>query len=140
MGLRIEAGKQYFTREGKRVRIYATDGGGTYPVHGAILYESEGWCAMTWHADGSFQLVPVAADIVSEDDWREEIPWDHIHPDIKWIARSSGDKTFYGFRARPYADPDGKMWLCTGPWIGLGGVAGMPKGPEDWRDTLAARP
>lgn len=145
MGLKIEAGKQYVTRDGKRVRIYATDGRGALPVHGAVFNEGW-WCATEWYADGRYVSnvrlpeYESAMDLVAEYDWRQEIPWDHIHPDLKWIARSDTDAFFCGFQKRPSPDHTGRMWLCTGPWIGLGGVAGMPKGPEDWRDTLAARP
>jgi len=31
-----EVGKEYRTRDGLRARIYATDAGGAYPIHGAI--------------------------------------------------------------------------------------------------------
>lgn len=33
----FEPGKEYKTRDGRKVRIYATDAGGEYPIHGAVL-------------------------------------------------------------------------------------------------------
>jgi hypothetical protein len=47
----ISKDKQYRTRDGREVRIYATDGGGDYPVHGAILGH-DGWQHFMWRATG----------------------------------------------------------------------------------------
>ena len=47
----IDKGKQYRTRGGHEVRIYATDGETAYPIHGAIKDNGE-WESTTWTADG----------------------------------------------------------------------------------------
>jgi len=47
----IDRNKQYKTRDGQEVRIYATDGGGSYPVHGAIK-RSDGWISASWGSSG----------------------------------------------------------------------------------------
>jgi hypothetical protein len=47
----IDITKKYKTRDGREVRIYATDGGGHRPVHGAIR-EGQEWVAYTWLHDG----------------------------------------------------------------------------------------
>jgi hypothetical protein len=47
----IDKNKQYKTRDGREVRIYATDGAGTYPVHGAIK-RSDGWISASWENTG----------------------------------------------------------------------------------------
>ena len=47
----IDIKKTYKTRTGVDVRIYATDGGGEYPVHGAINYDGE-WFPRHWTAEG----------------------------------------------------------------------------------------
>ena len=39
------------TRDGRKVRIYATDGSGVYPIHGAIKTEG-GWWAYQWDING----------------------------------------------------------------------------------------
>lgn len=41
----------YQTRDGREVRIYAVDGAGHFPVHGATK-ESDGWVCRTWAANG----------------------------------------------------------------------------------------
>ena len=50
----ISKDKTYRTRDGREVRIYATDGGvGQAMVHGATLDEAPGWFSRVWYPDGS---------------------------------------------------------------------------------------
>jgi hypothetical protein len=48
----IDKSKQYRTRDGREVRIYATDGCGGRSVHGSI--DVSGWTFCTWKIDGSY--------------------------------------------------------------------------------------
>jgi len=41
------------TRDGREVRIYATDAGGEKPIHGAVL-DDDLWVCRSWTADGQF--------------------------------------------------------------------------------------
>lgn len=54
----IDKSKQYKTRDGREVRIYATDGGSYTPVMGATSYTSkEGktwWESARWTEDGAY--------------------------------------------------------------------------------------
>ena len=50
----IDINKQYHTRDGREVRIYATDGA-RGKVHGAIL-TNEGWEHRTWNSSGVIVL------------------------------------------------------------------------------------
>lgn len=52
----IDKNKQYKTRSGLPVRIYATDGGGAFPVHGAMFHEDM-QTPVTWTSDGSFDVI-----------------------------------------------------------------------------------
>ena len=47
----IDKNKQYKTRNGLPVEIYATDRGGEYPVHGAILKDGV-WRPESWTIAG----------------------------------------------------------------------------------------
>ena len=51
----IHKDKRYKTRDGRPVRIYATDGWGTFPVHGAMATRGEGdrWLSRCWRENGS---------------------------------------------------------------------------------------
>ena len=49
----IDINKKYQTRDGREVRIYATDGGDDFPVHGAIKDRDEAvWRNYSWHSNG----------------------------------------------------------------------------------------
>jgi hypothetical protein len=47
----IDKDKQYKTRDGREVRIYATVCAGTYPVQGAIK-QKDGWYLAQWKQSG----------------------------------------------------------------------------------------
>ena len=47
----ISKDKTYRTRVGQEVRIYATDAGGLFPIHGAI-FNGGIWNGMKWTDDG----------------------------------------------------------------------------------------
>lgn len=49
----IDINKKYKTRDGQDVRIYATDIGGDYPIHGAIR-ANDGWALTNWTKDGCY--------------------------------------------------------------------------------------
>lgn len=46
----ISKDKQYRTRDGREVRIYATDGTKNFEVHGAVKND-EGWHVISWGLD-----------------------------------------------------------------------------------------
>ena len=49
----IELNKKYRTRDGREVRIYAVDGGGPFPVHGAYKVGGD-WYSEQWPKNGSY--------------------------------------------------------------------------------------
>jgi hypothetical protein len=51
--MQIEMGKQYRTQGGSEVRLYCVDGGGRYPVHGALKCSGR-WQAASWTASGHY--------------------------------------------------------------------------------------
>jgi hypothetical protein len=51
----IDINKQYRTRDGREVRIYATDGGGPCPIHGAIRGLNF-WSTANWSKNGSYTV------------------------------------------------------------------------------------
>jgi len=60
----IDINKQYRTRDGREVRIYATDGAMPKPVHGAVKssYDST-WHSFQWHEDGRLVHNVLAVDL-----------------------------------------------------------------------------
>ena len=60
----IDINKKYRTKDGEEVRIYATDGAGSYPVHGAVK-TAGGWYYVVWTNVGSlFKAGRDPADLV----------------------------------------------------------------------------
>lgn len=47
----ININKKYKTRDGREVRIYATDAGEGYPIHGAYKIDDK-WCILFWNSEG----------------------------------------------------------------------------------------
>ena len=65
----IEAGKTYKTRGGEEAVIYATDGVGNHPIHGAISGRMH-----TWMLDGRYSTIPMAVselDLVLEPSYAD---------------------------------------------------------------------
>jgi len=66
----IELGKKYKTRDGCEVRIYAVDGGGRFPVHGAVKLDDGTWRQEEWTLTGSYNgekdghSLPNALDLI----------------------------------------------------------------------------
>jgi hypothetical protein len=59
----ISKDKQYRTRDGREVRIYATDGGGEYPVHGSVK-TNDGWRPRTWVSNGQVGPLENVGDLI----------------------------------------------------------------------------
>jgi len=60
----IDKDKRYTTRDGREVRIYATDGAGEYQVHGAILKDGS-WFMYSWPANGMDAIGSISnADLI----------------------------------------------------------------------------
>ena len=77
----IDKNKEYQTRDGREVRIYATDGNRSFPVHGAIR-ESDGWSFASWTCTGDHDI----SCGESEHDLIEKPKvikgWINIYPDL----------------------------------------------------------
>ena len=78
----IDINKKYRTRDGREVRIYATDGRGGTAIHGAIKTCSGYWQQASWWNCGQS-----LTSLQSNDDLFEEKPrikrtvWVNVFPD-----------------------------------------------------------
>ena len=52
----IDKNKQYRTRDGREVRIYAIDGAQPYTVHGAVKRSDGKWHVSAWSPNGNYNL------------------------------------------------------------------------------------
>jgi len=90
----IDINKKYRTRDGREVRIYATDGGGPCPVHGAVSGLNF-WSTASWSKNGSYKLV-----YGQENDWdiievrprHKRTVWLNVHVNRSVIAHNSREE------------------------------------------------
>ena len=60
----IDINKKYRTRDGRKVRIYATDGAMPRPIHGAVKSSYDPtWHSFQWHEDGRLVHNILAVDL-----------------------------------------------------------------------------
>jgi hypothetical protein len=77
----ISKDKTYRTRDGREVRIYATDGGvGKSMVHGATLDEAPGWFPRLWYPDGS-HTENGDLDLIEMKPRIKRTVWLNVYPD-----------------------------------------------------------
>lgn len=88
--MKIEVGKYYKTRGGRKVRIYAVDGECLYSVHGALFEaDNKGWICCVWTEEGRLiSNTEADYDIVSE--------WTEPKPRLYAYLDNLGDIRFHG--------------------------------------------
>ena len=69
----ISKDKTYTTLRGMPVRIYATDAGGLFPVHGAIFNDGI-WNGMKWTEEGKTHVFNPSCMVNTVDDLAEVKP------------------------------------------------------------------
>jgi hypothetical protein len=84
----IDPAKKYRTRDGREVRIYAVDGGGPRPVHGAIC-EGREWVAYTWLHDGVAGLH--CSNLIEVRPRIQREVWVNVYSDFDVAYRSRGE-------------------------------------------------
>ena len=115
-----EGGKYLRTRDNRRVRIYATDGGGFYSIHGAVASGNSYWEPMTWTENGVWReqsnlhrndLVPYAPT----EQWLIECPAGQTP--IVFVPTGEVRRVIY---REWFLTSDGQSLLCQN--IGTGGA------------------
>jgi len=82
----ISKDKTYTTLRGMPVRIYATDAGGLFPVHGAIFNDGL-WNGMKWTEEGKTHVFNPSCMVNTVDDLAEVKPrikrtvWINVYED-----------------------------------------------------------
>ena len=87
----IDKNKQYRTRDGREVRIYATDGKGPASVVQGAVNAGDGWVPHSWYADGMYRYGKDGADLIE------------VKPRIKrevWVNVYRHEDGFEFFEAR----------------------------------------
>lgn len=139
-----EVGKFYQSRDGRKIRIYATDGSDnySYPVHGAVL-ESTGWVFNTWTIDGWLLSGKVERplDIVSEWIEKPEVDWASMPAWMRFVAKDNSSGAWYCYDQAPFHSKDEGVWTVSGSILALRIPRDFePKFAGDWKDSLCERP
>ena len=80
----IDKNKVYKTRDGREVRIYATDGEHGELVHGAIKHKEYGWQSMLWFADGHYHDGENSCrDLIEVRPRHKRTVWVNVYDDSK---------------------------------------------------------
>ena len=93
----IDITKKYRTRDGREVRIYATDGKGPASVvHGAINY-NDGWVQHTWFADGMYHYTSSCRDLIEVKPRIQRELWVNIYRDGTdgelWFTKAEANRS-----------------------------------------------
>lgn len=77
----IDKNKQYRTRQGEEVRIYAVDGDDEMPIHGAVLTK-HGWKVNSWARDGRWcPNMTDAVDLIEVKPRIKREVWVNVYPE-----------------------------------------------------------
>jgi hypothetical protein len=87
----ISKDKTYCTRDGREVRIYATDGHPDEPVHGAFKDYSGRWNSSMWKLDGSSFYGKDAADLIEVKPRIKRTVWLSVYPSAVWFSIENGE-------------------------------------------------
>lgn len=81
----IDKNKQYRTRDGREVRIYATDGHPELTVHGAVKLE-DGWEVCGWRSDGRLGGYTITdSDLIEVKPRIKREVWVNVYPDTEGV-------------------------------------------------------
>ena len=95
----IDINKKYRTRDGREVRIYALDGGGNYPVHGAFKSHT-GWVVRHWPQDGIQSVFGGSDDLVEVKPRIQRTMWVNLFPHTTAMFSHKLDADAYASSAR----------------------------------------
>ncbi|CAB5220125.1 hypothetical protein UFOVP231_64 [uncultured Caudovirales phage] len=97
----IDKNKVYKTRDGREVRIYATDGGVGASIHGAIKTKA-GWSTTAWGEHGNYWC--------GEDHDNDLIEVQPRHKRAAWINVNSDHHDVYAYSSRTAADKNASKY------------------------------
>lgn len=135
--LRIDAGREYRTRDGHRARVREIIGGGDPTILGELLEPVAGvWFKREWSISGCSPAFP-GLDLVAE--WsaqpaRPDVPWDKLPPEIRWVAMDLAGR-WCGYPVEPIKTD--AIWR-GGNWRLY--PSHSPQWSGNWQDSLVKRP
>ena len=146
--LNIKPGDVWVTYDGRIARVYATDAGSHFPIHGAVKWESDDvWSAETW-TEAGFRTIkrgPIACgDLHHKYDWRQELApiWAALKPEWTWLAMDVAGEWF-AYHRRPHINIHEEV-LCGEDGSGEERITSrafaLPTPDCPWYETATERP
>jgi hypothetical protein len=92
--MQIDINKKYKTRDGREVRIYATDGEKRQPVHGAVC-DNGVWLASVWLSDGKVvSHLENDSDLIEVKQRIQRTVWGNVYTNrvVPYNDRESADR------------------------------------------------
>ena len=77
----IDINKKYCTRDGREVRIYATDGDKGEEIHGAFKNLNGKWCSAMWKYNGRNAYKCSEADLIEVRPRHKRTVWLNVYRD-----------------------------------------------------------
>jgi hypothetical protein len=108
----IDIDKEYRTRDGREVRIYAIDGGRSKNIiHGATLEQDAGWCIAFWDRNGKWNTSGYNSDyeLIEVKPRIQQTIYINIYDGYESISSTekiAKDREDCGIRARVKVDID----------------------------------
>ena len=102
----ISMDKKYRTRDGREVRIYATDGIGQQCVQGAFLSKEGGWFMWLWSKNGLAAIYSIGELHMQDMDLIEVKPriqrtmWVNVFPNATTVYLHKKDADIYSGSSR----------------------------------------
>jgi hypothetical protein len=101
----ISKDKQYRTRDGREVRIYATDGHPDEPVHGAFKDNAGLWNQTIWRLDGTCRFGKTVSgasctDIIEVKPCIKREYWANVYPNTVCLYPDKESASDYAYAER----------------------------------------
>ena len=137
--MKIEAGKFYRTRSGRKARVYAMDGGDEFTIHAAILFGTV-WYVATYNVHGRCNTHDDDDgdnddDLISEWVDKPVVDWSKMAAWHRWVAMDS-----YGIWYAFDDEPGLGMIAWHSKRINSIPAAYAPTFSGNWKDSLVERP
>ena len=138
--LDINPGETWLTYGGMHATIYAVNGGGGFPIHGAVATPC-GPRVRAWTAEGCLvgAIHRAQDDLKRRYDWRQELApiWAVLEPEWRWVGRNA-TRQWYLYCVQPVRGSAGFRSML-GVQVSLAHMH-MPDPACEWFDTLTERP
>lgn len=141
--MKIEAGKFYRTRDGRKARVYAVDGWGDHSIHGAYLFQGR-WVNCVWQECGLHGMKEGNGDpydLIAEWVDKPVVDWSKMAAWHRWVAMNENG-WWFAFTLKPML---GKVSWVEDQCLGCGHPQFIhpdysPAFSGNWKDSLVERP